>query len=201
MPIWGDVGQPKCRSRHVAKEFKRGAVKMAENFAAMPPLSSKWLLTIATTRRMPDFRGEMRLVDKVYCISFIDISRPHIVRPATGELYVELPTEAQTPGEDLLFGFMFQSMYGTRDAGANWDHATQDVMVIKLNFTQGSGNSCNYWHQARDLKSTVHGDDFATLGEHGQLKRFASEIQKHWEDRGSGNHWPPLQVPSRRFAI
>ena len=54
----GDVGQPKHRSRYVVREFKRGAAKsmMAEYFAAMPPLSCiKWMLIIATTRRMPDF--------------------------------------------------------------------------------------------------------------------------------------------------
>ncbi len=72
----------------------------------------------------------MRLVGKVYCISFIDIRRAHFVRPATRELYVELPTEAQTPGVDLV-GFMLQSMYGTRDASANWNHAKQVFMVSK----------------------------------------------------------------------
>ena len=53
-------------------------------------------------------------------ISFIDVKRAHFVSKAVRELYVELPPEMRQEGRDLV-GKLIKSLYGTRDAAANWE--------------------------------------------------------------------------------
>ena len=48
-------------------------------------------------------------------------------------------------------------------------------MVTILGFEQGLASPCNFWHKDRNLRTTVHGDDFETLGPYSQLQWFSTE--------------------------
>ena len=72
-------------------------------------------------------------------------------------------------------------MYGTRDAGRNWELEIRRVMVDVLGFAQGAATPCNFWHQERNLRTTVHGDDFSTAGAKCDLGWFGGEMRRHYE--------------------
>ena len=183
----GDASRPHYRSRYVGKEIKKGSkgALVADFFAAMPPISSfKMLLNLAVTDRHYGVDGTVRPhTDKLY-ILFIDVKRAHFLLDATRELYVELPPECQKEGKDLV-GKLLKSLYGTRDAASNWEKTIRKVMEM-LGFITSKGTPCNFYHPLRDLRCTVHGDDFTVLGPMEELKKFTRELKSKWliEERG-----------------
>ena len=161
----GDQDRPIYRSRYVGKEIKKGSkgALVADFFAAMPPLSSfKLLLTLAMTDRFYGADGTLRPRTEPWYIMFIDVKRAHFVAEATRDLYVELPSEIRKPGEDKV-GKLLKSLYGTRDAASNWEKTIRKVME-SFGFICSMGTPCNFYHPTRNLRCTVHGDDFVTLG-------------------------------------
>ena len=177
----GDQDRPIYRSRYVGKEIKKGSkgALVADFFAAMPPLSSfKLLLTLAMTDRFYGADGTLRPRTEPWYIMFIDVKRAHFVAEATRDLYVELPSEIRKPGEDKV-GKLLKSLYGTRDAASNWEKTIRKVME-SFGFICSMGTPCNFYHPTRDLRCTVHGDDFVTLGPMNELKKLAQEMRSKW---------------------
>ena len=82
-------------------------------------------------------------------------------------------------------------MYGTRDAAANWEREIRRLMVEELGFTQGRATPCNFYHESRGLRVTVHGDDFETLGHLEELQWFETELEKRWLVEKRGIFGPP----------
>ena len=95
----------------------------------MPPLSSlRALFTLATAFKVPDKAGKLTRMDKdgEVRVLFIDVKKARFWSPVRRRLLVELPPEA---GEDKTkVGLLKRSLYGTRDAPSNWEHAIKDVM-------------------------------------------------------------------------
>ena len=91
-----------------------------------------------------------------------DVKRAYFHAPATRELYVEVPKEDPNwrPG---LLGKLRLSLYGTRDAAANWQRCVSDHLV-SLGFKAGLSNPCVFWHPGRGIRTLVHGDDYASTG-------------------------------------
>ena len=89
-------------------------------FAATPPLEvMKLLLSTLTTAN----RGERLMV--------ADVKRAYFHAKSKRLIYVELPPEDVGPGEEGMCGRLNYSMYGTRDAAANWsDEYTQRLVDI-----------------------------------------------------------------------
>ena len=157
----GDSLHMKLRSRLVAQELKR---KKGNNedpawtdfFAAMPPLSSlRALFTIAASDRIPGSDGRPVSVNKngEVCILFVDVKKAHFWSPVRRRLLVELPAEAGEGPNKV--GLLKRSLYGTRDAPSNWEHAIKKVMT-DLGFVQGISNPCLYFHELHDLRCNVH---------------------------------------------
>ena len=69
-----------------------------------------------------------------------------------------LPPEALGPGEGDLCGKLVRSLYGTRDAAANWADKYTDVL-LGLGFSKGDSSPCTFFHVERSIRLTVHGDD------------------------------------------
>ena len=184
----GDALRMKLRSRLVAQELKRkkgykegdDQAAWTDFFAAMPPLSSlRALFTLATTARVPDKAGKLTRMDKdgEVCILFIDVKKAHFWSPVRRRLLVELPPEA---GEDKTkVGLLKRSLYGTRDAPSNWEHAIKDVME-SIGFKQGVSNPCLYVHDEFSLRCNVHGDDFTVVGSYDKLQWLIKELKKAW---------------------
>ena len=91
--------------------------------------------------------------------------------PAIRDICVEIPKEDLTP-EDTRHdkvGHLRMSLYGTRDAAMNW----QDEVAKELKkqwFQRGVYNPCLYYHRERNLRTFLHGDDFATVGTRKEVK-------------------------------
>ena len=111
---------------------------------------------------------------------------------------VELPIETGVDTQKFV-GLLKKSLYGTRDAPANWEATILRVMTL-LGFVQGRSNSCLYFHPVRGIRVEVHGDDFTGLGAQDQLKWFATELGKHWTVENRGYLGPP-GMPGTKQSI
>jgi hypothetical protein len=134
----------------VAKEIKRD--EREDLFAATPPLEAKkHLFSLWASME------EMRL-------DFIDVTRAYFRARARREVHVDLPQEDHEEG---ACGKLGKAMYGTRDAAKNWEVEYTDMMK-GTKFNQGAYSAFVFYHEERNIRAVVHGDDFALWGkEHG----------------------------------
>ena len=110
------------RSRYVGKEFNNGPEEGL--FAGTPPLEA--LRSLVSEAATMDAEEE----DEEKVISIDDVSRAFFEAKATRDICVELPAECLSDRERSLglVGHLKQSLYGTRDAAANW----QDDIARRL---------------------------------------------------------------------
>ena len=62
--------------------------------------------------------------------------------------------------------------------------------MTELGFEQGVACPCVFWHKARSLVCSVHGDDFTTAGAKPDLDWFESELEAKYELRKGGRIGP-----------
>ena len=178
----GDDGKPEYRSRLVAKEIKTN--KREDLFAATPPLEAqKTLLSLAMTEGIGYQTGCKTQGHK---LDFIDVRRAYFHAKARREVYVELPQEDHQPG---MCGKLSKSMYGTRDAAQNWEHAYMEFLE-NAGFRSGTATPCVFHNRDRDIRAVVHGDDFTVLASENQLDWFRREIVKRFEVKFRGRLGP-----------
>ena len=172
----GDVDHPVHRSRFVAKEFNNGDEEGL--FAATPPLEALRVLVsdAATTH--------YGIGDKEIMVA--DVARAFFEAPMQRKLAVELPEEdlEGEEGRGGTVGLLNMSLYGTRDAAANFQREVRKVMTA-AGFTQGKYSPCTFWHEKLGIKVLVHGDDFVNAGSREALDWF----QKILEDRFEMKHF------------
>ena len=157
----------------------------------MPPLQGcKFLLILAVTRSFPSLSGELIINDEILVVGFLDVKRAHCAALARREVHVELPPELQKMYGSGVVARLLRSLYGTRDASTNWEFTIREVLVEGLGFLQGLASPCHYWHGERQLRVSVHGDDFTTLGTLINVQWFHAELEKRWlvEIRGILGH-------------
>ena len=123
----GDDANPRYRSRFVGKEFNDKTVDGL--FAATPPLEAlRLLISWAASYGVapPGVAGGT----KERCILIADVSRAFFEAPARRDVCVELPEEAMERGETTqeTVGKLLASLYGTRDASANWQDEVKKCM-------------------------------------------------------------------------
>ena len=125
----GDDANPNYRSRLVGKEFNDGEVDGL--FAATPPLEAlRLILSRAATCDAGLLDGSTNGGTRK-CIMLADVSRAFFEAPARRDLCVELPAEALESGETAAdtVGKLAASLYGTRDASANWQEEVARCML------------------------------------------------------------------------
>ena len=95
---------------------------------------------------------------------------------------VELPQEAI--GEDEkdkdMVGWLQMSLYGTRDAAANFQEEVRKFMV-KHGFRRGLYNVSTYCHEKKNIKTLAHGDDFVSSGDRQDIKWFQSALESRFQ--------------------
>ena len=163
----GDYVAPKYRSRNVAREI---AYKKQDGlFAATPPLEVMKLLlsTLASSNK-----GERLMV--------ADVKRAYFHAKCKRLTYVKLPPEDIGPGEENTCGRLNYSMYGTRDAAANWAEEYSTVL-IEMGFQQGRASPCVFYHPGYDLRAYVHGDDSVIIGQPAAPKWMRETMEKKYE--------------------
>ena len=188
----GDEKNVKYRSRLVAKEIKRSngtPGSWTDFFASMPPITAlRILFTLAVTKKVPDLKGKLVDMSNETCMIFIDVKKAHFWSPARRRLLVELPPEAGYSHDKV--GLLRKSLYGTRDAPANWEAAIKEVM-LKIGFVQAKSNSCLYYHEEGQIRIEVHGDDFTAVGPKSRLQWFADSLKNFWTIDIRGILGPP----------
>jgi len=105
---------------------------------------------------------------------FIDISRAHFHSPSRRRLFVQLPAERRQEGFCAL---LLKSMYGTRDAAANFADKVMEVLR-SMGFKIGIFCPCLCRHDEKGILLFYHGDDFVSEGEDDALKWFKIELSK-----------------------
>ena len=177
----GDDDEPNYRSRLVAREIRRRGESPI--FAPTPPLESlRTVVSLAATdiegmpRHVRDGNSEHRTQ-----LSFIDISRAYFCATTDPDdpTYVELPTE--DPEHGAMVGRLLKHMYGTRKAADGWHNEYAGRLVQDLKFEVGDASACVFYHKAKNLRCSVHGDDITTVRSKANLDWFKTELEKLYE--------------------
>ena len=189
----GDDDDPNVRCRLVAREIRKAGEDPI--FAPTPPLESlRTILSLAAT----DVRGAAKKVrdpksaDRIQ-VSFIDISRAYFCAATdpNDPTYVELHQE--DPDHGILVGRLCKHMYGTRKAADGWHCEYAGRLVHELGFEVGDASACVFYHSARELRCSVHGDDITTVGSKKNLDWFKVELEKFYELKEAHRLGPGLE--------
>ena len=161
------------KSMLVAKEFLRGSkIDGFMNFSATPPLElEKLMMSMVATAQWDQaawFGQEGRESSSEIVMMHTDIRRAYLHAPCKEEKYGELPPEMWSKGCPE-HGRHRVSLYGTRDAAANWEDAYAKVLR-EHQFDRGVAFPCSFHSRVRGVKIAVHGDDFKSGGPKHQLE-------------------------------
>lgn len=171
----GDDARPDYRSRLCARETRRsGGLEglEAQLFAATPPLEAlRAILSLAMSRRCSRRGGRLKL-------GFIDIKKAHLFGKVKRKIFIELPAEAGVSSD--FVGELKYSLYGTRDAAANFERTYTEVLV-NHGFVQGVSNPCLFHHLEWDVAMMVHGDDFVVCADQDAILATTEALQTKFE--------------------
>ena len=70
---------------------------------------------------------------------YADVSRAYFYAPTVRPVYVKLPAEDKEAGDEGMVGRLKMSMYGTRDAAANWS-AEYGGTLVAAGYRQGKAS-------------------------------------------------------------
>ena len=114
-------------------------------FAGTPPLEALKTLLAAVT------------MGKGQEIMIADISRAFFYAEAIRPVYVKIPQEAQEPGDDNNCWELKMSLYGTRDAAANWHEEKQWQSILRCMFPKRTGTTKSAFTKNRQQsKQMIH---------------------------------------------
>ena len=180
----GTTENPEYRSRICAREIKRRQEKGLEEqagtpadlFASMPPIEAVrfvWSLYASRTRS----KG-----GKPLKVGLFDVRRAHFNATATRTIYIEVPIEMVPAGTDpkTLIGILEKSMYGTRDAGANWEKEVGDCCVT-AGFRIGIACPNVFVHLEIDILVIIHGDDLHVLADDDGINYMKTTLEARYE--------------------
>ena len=74
------------------------------------------------------------------------------------------------------------SLYGTRDAAANFQRTVREFME-RGGWVQSKYCPCSFQHPKKDLLATIHGDDFVVVGDFKSTAWFKKELMKRFDVR------------------
>ena len=109
-----------------------------------------------------------------------DISRAYFYAPTTRPIFIAIPQEDLEPGDEGKVAKLNLSLYGTRDAAMNWANKVNEVMEL-AGFVRGTASPCNFYHKAKRISVTVHGDDFTFTGREKDFKWFEEMLARNFE--------------------
>ena len=140
--------------------------------AATQPLEALRLLLSMCMSEWDNDLDRERTKRGKWKVMFMDATRAHFHSPVREAIYGDLPPEESLPG---YCARLVKSMYGTRQAAANWEAFYGEVLK-DAGFLQGTSNPCLFLHPERRVRVWVHGDDFVMLGIHDDLIWFEKMI-------------------------
>lgn len=121
-----------------------------------------------------------------------DVARAFFEAPVRRPICVELPREAVEG-----VGRLRMSLYGTRDAAANFQEEVKKFMVA-MGFRRSVYNPSMYHHEMREIKTLVHGDDFASNGRRQEMGWFRRALESRFDIKTEiVDHGTDLQSEAR----
>ena len=162
----GDSLCPNYRSRFVAREFNTS--DKPKWYSATPPGET---LRIMLSKLASDRKSKLM---------YADVSRAYFYAPAVRAVYVQLPAEDRCPGDEGLVGRLKMSMYGTRDAAANWA-AEYGATLVAAGYVQGVASPCIFHNAESNTTIMVHGDDFVGVGRTAELSRIRAALEDKYK--------------------
>jgi hypothetical protein len=169
----GDDKNPIYRSRLVAKDFKNSI--NLEWYAATPPLETlRTIISLAATKEYTTEGPNKLMVN--------DISRAYFYAPSTSPTFVDICDEDWTDGDEERCGELLVSMYGTRSAAKNWQNCYSGLL-LSAGFTRGKTNDCIFYHEKRQIRTMVHGDDFVSVASGTQLLWLKGILESKFETK------------------
>ena len=172
----GDQQNPNYRARLVGREIRTDS--RLDLFAATPPLESLRMICSMCASNQ-DRKNPYRIMS-------VDVRRAYFYAKATRPVYIEIPIEDFEPGDEGRVARLNMSLYGTRDAAQNWAKE-YTTFLEEIGFKAGLASPCNFKHKYRELKLTVHGDDFTVTGPTKDL----NWLQRNMEDKYEINNPVP----------
>ncbi|CAK0838042.1 unnamed protein product, partial [Prorocentrum cordatum] len=176
----GDTDRPDYRSRLVVQETKAQSTIAGDDigavFAATPPLEC---LRLICSMVMSSDPSEGRVP------RFLDISRAHPHCEIKRTVYIKLPEEDPMSQEIGTCGLLRMALYGTRDAGQNFELATAET-VIGAGCDQSAFSPCVCCHKDLQVSFFHHGDDFVLEGSRGGTESICEALKTKFiaKDRG-----------------
>eukprot|EP00974_Lingulodinium_polyedra_P080547 7803045-Lingulodinium_polyedra.AAC.1 len=107
-----------------------------------------------------------------------DVARAFFEAPMKRWVCVELPEEEGSEEDEV--GLLQMSLYGTRDAAANFQAEVRKTMLA-AGFTVSRYNPSTFYHSKRALRCLVHGDDFVTGGGEEDVRWFKGVLEQGFE--------------------
>ncbi|CAK0856358.1 unnamed protein product [Prorocentrum cordatum] len=118
-------------------------------------------------------------------LRFLDISRAHPHCEIKRTVYIKLPEEDPMSQEIGTCGLLRMALYGTRDAGQNFELTTAET-VIGAGCDQSAFSPCVYCHKDLQVSFFHHGDDFVLEGSRGGTEPICEALKTKFivKDRG-----------------
>ena len=108
---------------------------------------------------------------------FIDVKKAHLKAICDDPgAFVDLPDEDTDEG---MCGKLRRWLYGMRGAANGWEKEYTGKMTKEACFKVGRYSPNVFWHEARELRCVVHGDDFTFMGSEGDL-RWIEGLMRGW---------------------
>jgi hypothetical protein len=111
---------------------------------------------------------------------YADVSRAYFYAPAVRPVYVRLPEEDTEEADKGMVGKLNMSMYGTRDAAANWA-AEYGKTLVEAGYMQGKSSPCLFHNSSSNTTIMVHGDDFVGVGRPEELTKLKSTLENKYK--------------------
>jgi hypothetical protein len=176
----GDADHPDVRCRIIVQETKNSSTigngDIAATFAATPPLECLRIICSVVMSQPKE---------KKHVLRFLDISRAHPHCRIRRLVYIKLPEEDPRSADPMLCGRLNMALYGTRDAGQNFEFEVTEV-VTGAGCEQGISSPCVYKVKERELYFFHHGDDFFAGGPEEESQWLVKVLEKKFivKDRG-----------------
>ena len=123
-------------------------------------------------------------------ISAIDISRAYFNASTEGgePTYVAFPQEHEDFSKGMC-GLLKKHMYGTRAAADGWQQEYSGFLK-SIGFVQGTASPCVFVHTLKNVATSVHGDDFTSVGPKDALDWLEVSLEAKYELRKGGRLGP-----------
>ena len=93
--------------------------------------------------------------------------------------------------EEGMVGKLLKAMYDTRDAAQTWE-LEYSTFMQDLGFSRGQASPCVFYHQEKNIRTAIHGDDFTLLGHEKDLDWFRNQIAGRYSVKFRGRLGPRM---------